>query len=214
LLRHAAKACQVCNSNSVSIRTARRARTCLAMRLPRLARALTLAVAGFVSLATGVFAQPFSYGLMFDAGSSGTRLSIFRWATRDFAEILPPPLSTPLELVSYSNRSVAGIDTAAGQAYLPVLLAAAQAYLANVSDPAQWAQFPVFLKATAGLRMLPQATRDTIMAAVRALLSNRVACPFLFQPSWARVISGEEEGVYGWLTVNYMAGTLQNASSE
>ena len=31
---------------------------------------------------------------------------------------------------------------------------------------------------------------------------------FKFKREWARVISGEEEGVYGWLTVNKLHGRL------
>lgn len=43
------------------------------------------------------------------------------------------------------------------------------------------------------------------MASVRNYLSTT---PFKFQDKWARVISGEEEGVFGWITVNYLASTL------
>ena len=47
------------------------------------------------------------------------------------------------------------------------------------------------------------------MAEVRSILA---ASPFLFQSSWARVISGEEEGVFGWISVNYQLGLLSNTS--
>ena len=29
-----------------------------------------------------------------------------------------------------------------------------------------------------------------------------------FEPSWAKVISGIEEGVYGWIALNYLTGHL------
>jgi len=36
----------------------------------------------------------------------------------------------------------------------------------------------------------------------------------MFKPSWARIISGEQEGVYGYITVNYLNGLLVNSSEH
>lgn len=77
------------------------------------------------------------------------------------------------------------------------------AYLAPYS--ASFGAFPIFLTATAGMRILDEATRSDAMAQVRAILASS---PFLFQPAWARVIPGEEEGVYGWIAANYLLGSL------
>lgn len=48
------------------------------------------------------------------------------------------------------------------------------------------------------------------MADVRRVLG---ASPFQFAPRQARVISGEQEGVFGWLTVNYLAGLVSSPKS-
>lgn len=29
-----------------------------------------------------------------------------------------------------------------------------------------------------------------------------------FRPGWARIISGEQEGIYGWIALNYLTGYL------
>lgn len=29
-----------------------------------------------------------------------------------------------------------------------------------------------------------------------------------FRPAWARIISGEQEGIYGWIALNYITGYL------
>ncbi len=34
-----------------------------------------------------------------------------------------------------------------------------------------------------------------------------------FQPTWARIISGVQEGVYGWVALNYQEGHLQRAAA-
>ena len=38
-------------------------------------------------------------------------------------------------------------------------------------------------------------------------LQRRSGC-CRFEPSWAKVISGIEEGVYGWIALNYLTGHL------
>jgi Golgi nucleoside diphosphatase len=53
--------------------------------------------------------------------------------------------------------------------------------------------FPIFLRATAGMRTLTQQDRFRIMDSVRNLFSDKEFCPFQFEPEQARVISGEEE---------------------
>lgn len=47
--------------------------------------------------------------------------------------------------------------------------------------------------------------RRSILKEVRSYLATT---GFMFQDSWARVISGEEEGIFGWITVNYVNGLL------
>ncbi len=45
------------------------------------------------------------------------------------------------------------------------------------------------------------------MAEVRDILA---ASQFQFDPSWANIISGEEEGAYGWVSINLQLGLLTN----
>lgn len=65
--------------------------------------------------------------------------------------------------------------------------------------------------ATAGLRMLNNGSADAIMAAVRALLASS---GFQFDAAGgARVLTGREEGVWGWVAVNYATEALQVSAS-
>ncbi len=34
-----------------------------------------------------------------------------------------------------------------------------------------------------------------------------------FKPGWARIISGPEEGAYGWVAANYLLGSLAGGGS-
>ncbi|CAN0497545.1 unnamed protein product, partial [Scytosiphon promiscuus] len=60
-----------------------------------------------------------------------------------------------------------------------------------------WGKFPIYLKATAGMRQLSYNDREAILRAVRDFLGDPKTCPFYFQFDQARVISGEEVGFAG-----------------
>jgi Golgi nucleoside diphosphatase len=71
------------------------------------------------------------------------------------------------------------------------------------------ANTPIYLKATAGMRLLPTEEREAIIEAVINYFSDKSQVPFKFDPRrGAQVIPGEDEGVYGWLTVNALDGRL------
>ena len=57
----------------------------------------------------------------------------------------------------------------------------------------KWPEFPIYLKATAGMRMLQPQQRVRIMNAVRQIFNNSTYSGFKFRKDYARVISGEEE---------------------
>uniref|UniRef100_A0A8C2WZL4 Ectonucleoside triphosphate diphosphohydrolase 3 n=1 Tax=Cyclopterus lumpus TaxID=8103 RepID=A0A8C2WZL4_CYCLU len=64
----------------------------------------------------------------------------------------------------------------------------------------------LFLGATAGMRLLHEKDEeksDEILGSLREYLKT---LPFNFQN--ASILSGQEEGLYGWVTVNYLMGNL------
>ncbi len=65
---------------------------------------------------------------------------------------------------------------------------------------------PLTLKATAGLRMLPDGQGEAILEAVRAKLSKY---PFqLIENGGVEIMGGDKEGVYAWITLNYLLGKI------
>ena len=72
-------------------------------------------------------------------------------------------------------------------------------------DPETLRNTSLFLRATAGMRLLPLEEQSEILAAVEEHFDR-----LPFGRSSARVISGEEEGVYGWIAVNYVLGHLEH----
>jgi hypothetical protein len=80
----------------------------------------------------------------------------------------------------------------------------------QLGDSSEISRTPVFLKATAGMRVLPLAAQVDIMGHVRDILT---ASQFRFEWSWARIIAGEEEGIYGWLTAAKLFGGLTEGAT-
>ncbi|XP_032806829.2 ectonucleoside triphosphate diphosphohydrolase 2-like [Petromyzon marinus] len=65
----------------------------------------------------------------------------------------------------------------------------------------RWADTPLALGATAGMRLLEMSdsvAAKAVLSSVREVLGSY---PFSYRE--ARIISGQEEGTYGWITANY-----------
>mmetsp|Transcript_9068 Transcript_9068/g.13395 ORF Transcript_9068/g.13395 Transcript_9068/m.13395 type:complete len:434 (-) Transcript_9068:183-1484(-) len=58
------------------------------------------------------------------------------------------------------------------------------------------------------MRALTSTDRIRIIKTVRMLLHDDTFCPFWFEDERARTISGEEEAIYGWTAINFLAGTI------
>ena len=162
---------------------------------------LILFLAGTMSQSSAT--TSYSYGIQMDAGSSGTRIYVFRWTARVFAS-LPPSMTQVTNPASkgqeWQKKQKPGIShfasnwTGAGENVVP-LLDYAKDILAGegVTD---LSTVPLFLGATAGMRMLPPPAVTGILASVRAAVRR---AGFMLESDWIRVLSGEEEGQSEWL---------------
>jgi Golgi nucleoside diphosphatase len=127
-------------------------------------------------------------------------------------------LSIPTSNARWTDKYTPGLDVFAYhknpkklkdslKEYLGPLLEFAKTVLAEKED--QWSTYPIFLKATGGMRTLPKEDRVRLMNAIRELFHSEKFNPFWFKDDeQARVISGEEEAIYGWVGVNFAMGTL------
>ena len=67
---------------------------------------------------------------------------------------------------------------------------------------------PVFLRATAGMRVLAQNNATAANAILAACIKAIHSAGFDPSHSSAEIMSGANEGAFGWLTVNYVLGNL------
>ncbi|BEJ15767.1 hypothetical protein CspHIS471_0503720 [Cutaneotrichosporon sp. HIS471] len=93
---------------------------------------------------------------------------------------------------------------------IPGYLAPLMAHALEHIPPSQQAHTPIYVLATAGMRLLSKEAQNAILAETCSTL--RRDYPFALEgPSSAgpcgdsvRIISGEEEGIWGWVAVNYL----------
>ncbi len=162
---------------------------------------MVVLVAGCATSLPPAGGRDWSHGLVIDASSSASTLFAYRWR-RGARDRLPriETYDAPCPPVKPGLGRYGGRPRAAAASLRPLLRCAIE--LVGRDSQAQ-ARTSISLLGTAGLRLLPADEREEILAAVRGALD---ATPF--GSTSARVISGDEEGVYGWLGVNYLLGRL------
>jgi len=134
------------------------------------------------------------YGLMFDAGSTGSRIHVYSFNSDTGALLNEVFVEVKPGLSSYSTPEEAA------QSLKPLMEVA----MNNVPKE-RHTSTPISLKATAGLRMLGTEKADAILEAVRKYFATY---PFKMAPDCVKILEGSDEGVFAWVTVNYLLGRL------
>ncbi|KAJ2372565.1 Golgi apyrase [Coemansia sp. RSA 2607] len=161
------------------------------------------------------------FGIVIDAGSSGSRVMIYAWD------------DPAMQLEQLANKTTEGT----GAFHLPAIVRAGEHWafktepgISSFASDAQHvgalhikplldfaqqqipadrrASTPVLLLATAGMRLLQPAQRTRIMAAACAYARENYAFAVDDCAQSFRVVSGEHEGLFGWLAANYLLGAL------
>lgn len=170
------------------------------------------------------------YVVVVDAGSSGSRLMVYSWRNAAWERGMRMAQGEPLNVLPHLERgsgpSVSapwqvkiepGFSSFAGRTqdirgYVNQLLT----HVRSVVPPNALPQTPIYIMATAGMRMLKPEVRQAILLETCRVIREQ---PFYFDPDvqdyagadtdtacggHVRVITGEEEGMLGWLAVNYL----------
>ncbi|KAJ7971825.1 Apyrase-like protein [Quillaja saponaria] len=141
-----------------------------------------------------------SYAVIFDAGSSGSRVHVFSF---DYKLDLVP-IGKDLELFLQIKPGLSAYAQNPRQAAdsLISLLDKAE----GVVPRELRAKTPVRVGATAGLRALEGDASDRILQAVRDLLKDRSRLKS--DTDSVTVLDGSQEGSFQWVTINYLLGKL------
>lgn len=179
---------------------------------------LVLFTCGFVTITVLTFLPqgteqifPIQYAVLLDAGSSGTRVNVFEYPFRQDRSV--PPLLSPVEvknhacgnlkppLASFASKS--DLELAA---YLNEAIQCANSVVpSNVRKETSF-----YVYGTAGMRGLPVDQQESLCQRIEKVLES-LSSYRLTEPggkSTVQVISGLHEGVWGFVTLNFLLGTL------
>mmetsp|Transcript_31972 Transcript_31972/g.50986 ORF Transcript_31972/g.50986 Transcript_31972/m.50986 type:complete len:447 (-) Transcript_31972:192-1532(-) len=152
------------------------------------------------------------YSCVIDAGSTGNRLHLYKASGGSGQRLLEESQSfkssalieiignTPwhFEAIHETKNELALAKHGARVALGPLLETGKQ-WLKDLD--LNVTNIPLYLGATAGVRVLPFGTLKSIMQGVHEEFS---ASGFAYRKNFARVLSGEEEAAFGWGAVQYL----------
>ncbi|KZT60644.1 nucleoside phosphatase GDA1/CD39 [Calocera cornea HHB12733] len=142
------------------------------------------------------------YALMLDAGSTGSRIHVYKFHNCAASPALEWEVfrQTRPGLSSYAGNpqgAAASLDELMDEAVRVV--------------PERLRKCtPVAVKATAGLRLLGARESAEILQAVEQRLRTRY--PFTVVEDGVVIMDGKDEGVYAWITANYLLGTIGSSA--
>ncbi|CEP08452.1 hypothetical protein [Parasitella parasitica] len=148
------------------------------------------------------------YALMVDAGSTGSRIHVYRFhqcsnhepvrleEEKLFAQTIPG-------LSAYPDNPQEAAES------LDILLDDAIKIVPTYLQK----KTPIAVKATAGLRLLGQSKGDDILKAVRYHLETKYPFPIVGGEDGVSIMDGRDEGVYAWITVNFLLGNFDSTRS-
>lgn len=148
--------------------------------------------------------KPF-YVVIIDAGSTGSRVLAFGFHT----SIINGNLVLDSELFheekpglsSFADKPIDGIKS------IQTLIERAK----SVIPQSDWNYTPLFMKATAGLRLLPGHKANDILETTRNYLKT---CGFHVTDKSVSIMEGVDEGIFSWFTVNFLLDRFHSHSSR
>lgn len=161
------------------------------------------------------------YGVVLDAGSSGTRVHIYRWLNSQKAREKAsdaqlhslPVIETKKK---WTKKIHPGISTFGehphdvGIEHLEDLLSHALKQIPSEDVP----NTPLFLLATAGMRILPERQRKQVLKEVCDFTRKTTKFQLPDCDVHVQVIPGETEGLYGWIAANYLLGGFDQPKDQ
>ncbi|XP_034050667.1 ectonucleoside triphosphate diphosphohydrolase 1 isoform X2 [Thalassophryne amazonica] len=144
----------------------------------------------------------YKYGIVLDAGSSHTALYIYGWPAEKDNNTGRVEQTHSCKVDGPGISSYASAPLKAGESLKKCMQEAQQQVPENRHN-----ETPLYLGATAGMRLLNMENSSLSESVFLAVAETLQKSPFSYQG--ARILSGQEEGAFGWITVNYLDDRLK-----
>lgn len=168
--------------------------------MPRGPAPLPARDAAIIGRKAGTSGRSRSYAVIFDAGSSGSRVHVYCFDEN--LKLVPIGQEIELFVQKKPGLSFYAKDPKEAAKSLNSLLEKAE----SVVPEELRGKTPVRVGATAGLRQLGIETSEQILQAVRDILHDKSSLKF--KSDWVSVLDGTQEGAFQWVTINYLLGNL------
>jgi guanosine-diphosphatase len=134
---------------------------------------------------------------MIDAGSTGSRIHVYKFHNCFAAPTLEHETFEQIKpgLSSYANNPQKAAESL--DALLDIAVAEIPKDLQSCT--------PLAVKATAGLRLLGEEQSRAILEAVEKRIHSKYPFPLPAEDG-VIIMEGKDEGVYAWITTNYLLG--------
>lgn len=158
------------------------------------------------------------YGIVVDSGSSGSRIQVYSWEdqsyvrdnSQDQSVLRSPPNIAQLD--DWNHKITPGISTYADKpkdlwkGHFLGLMKFAESIIPREKQ----SETPVFVLATAGMRLLPEKKQRAILKETCTVLRKNTNFYLPNCHDFVQVIDGETEGLYGWVGLNYLMGQFND----
>lgn len=155
------------------------------------------------------------YGVIIDCGSSGSRVYIYWWPphTGKINQLLNIQPVRGLNGKPLIKKIEPGITSTVNHPsktaeYLQPLVD----YASNAIPESKHHQTPLYVLATAGVRQLSEKDQQKLLSSIRISIPR--LCDFLFSETHVDVISGKQEAIYAWISINYALGQFDHDVSS
>ncbi|XP_054451831.1 ectonucleoside triphosphate diphosphohydrolase 3 [Pteronotus mesoamericanus] len=141
------------------------------------------------------------YGIVLDAGSSRTTVYVYQWPAEKENDTGVVSQTYKCNVKGPGISSYGNTPQDAPKAFEDCMQKVQEQIPAHLHKSTS-----VYLGATAGMRLLRlqnEAAANEVLASIRNFFQSQ---PFDFRG--AQIISGQEEGIYGWITANYLMGNF------
>lgn len=166
------------------------------------------------------------YGVVIDAGSSGSRIHIYQWDSPEHVAKSQQEESDNTSLL----KSVPQIRQNKDWTYKisPGLSSFAKhpknAYVKHIKQLLDFSsdiipknkisETPIFIQATAGMRLLSEKKQKSILEELCKSIKSDTEYLLKDCSAQIQIIDGETEGLYGWLSLNYLLGNFNDFDSQ